>query len=36
MCADAWRWQKGNPDGYGVKDQEMVRRFLSAHSPEAA
>ncbi len=19
MCADAWRWQKGNPEGYGTK-----------------
>jgi UDP-glucose 4-epimerase len=18
MCADAWRWQSGNPDGYGA------------------
>jgi UDP-glucose 4-epimerase len=35
MCVDAWRWQKGNPDGYGGKDREVLDTFLSAHSPEA-
>jgi UDP-glucose 4-epimerase len=35
MCADAWRWQEGNPNGYGVKNQEMLSRFLSAHSTNA-
>jgi UDP-glucose 4-epimerase len=35
MCTDAWRWQKDNPEGYGVKDQEMLKKFLSAHFPEA-
>lgn len=27
MCADAWRWQSGNPDGYG--DSLECRRQLN-------
>ena len=36
MCADAWRWQSDNPDGYGAKNQEMLSSFLSRHASKAA
>ncbi|GAB3725723.1 UDP-glucose 4-epimerase GalE [Luteimonas pelagia] len=26
MCADAWRWQSGNPDGYAREPRDPVRR----------
>ena len=34
MCADAWRWQKGSPDGYGVKDQDILEDSFPRIAPK--